>query len=287
MSIYRSSTGRRVLERAYTDALRDLEVDVGKRRVETRHGTTHVLLAGPADGEPLLLFHGGNATNPMTLSWYTGLADEYRLIAPDTVGQPGYSAENRIDPNGDGYGEWVVDLLEAFGLQRVPMIGTSYGSGIVLRTAAMAPDRIDRAALVVPAGFGTGSLASLLRVGLPSVLYRFLGSEWLLEYVLQSIVTEPTRDPVVRDTVGASLRHVQLEREFPEATANELADFDAPVALFVAENDPFFPPDAIVSRARDRLQSLSTVEVLSGENHILSSAARDHVMASLREFLEK
>ncbi|ELZ26495.1 alpha/beta hydrolase [Halogeometricum pallidum JCM 14848] len=284
MSIYRSEAGRRALESAYEDAVARLDVD--RRRVEARHGSTHVLLAGPEDGRPAFAFHGGNATNPMTLSWYAGLAEQYRLIAPDTIGQPGLSAEVRVPPRGDGYGEWVVDLLDAFDVRSAPMVGTSYGAGIVLRTATHAPDRIDRAALVVPAGFGTGPLPSLLRVGLPAVLYRFLPAEWLLNRVLAAMATESDPDPLVRDTVAASLRHVVLEREFPEADAADLDGFDAPTALFVGENDPFFPPETVLPRARRRLRGLSLTEVLPGERHILSPAARESVTASIRAFFE-
>ncbi|WP_123538802.1 alpha/beta fold hydrolase [Halosimplex salinum] len=286
MGIYRSSTGRDVLRAAYARAVERLGVDVEERYVETRHGETHVLLAGPQDGPPLVVFHGGNATNPMTLGWYAGLADEYRLIAPDTIGQPGHSAETRVDPDGDGYGEWVVDLLDAFTLESAPMVGTSYGGGIVLRTAAVAPDRIDSAALVVPAGFGTGSVVSLLRVGLPAILYRYLGSEWFLERVLSALVTASDPDPVVRETVAASLRHVDLEREFPGATEAELDGFDAPVALFVAEHDPFFPPEMTVPRARSRLSGLSTTKILEGEKHVLSPAAQREVTTTIAGFLD-
>lgn len=286
MSIYRSPAGRRTLDACYENALGRLAVDVVERHVETRHGSTHVLLAGPADGEPVLVFHGGNATNPMTLSWYTGLADEYRLLAPDTIGQPGRSAETRFDPRGDGYGEWVVDLLDAFELQSASTIGTSYGGGIVLRTAAFAPDRIDRAALVVPAGFGTGSLVSMARIGLPSLCYRYFPRAWFLDRLLAAIATEPASDGVVRETVGASLRYLDLEREFPGADAAELARFDAPIALFLGEDDPFFPPETIVPRAHERLSGLDRVEVLAGEKHLLSRPAQERVTASIREFFE-
>lgn len=208
MSIYRSQAGRRVLETCYEDAVDQLGIEIDEQWIESRYGSTHVLLAGPADGQPVVVFHGGNATNPMTLDWYIELADDYRLIAPDIVGQPGKSAETRFDPNGDEYGEWVVDLLGAFDIPSAPMIGTSYGCGIVLRTAALAPDRIDRAALVVPAGFGTGSLVSVgLRVGLPSLLYWVFPREWLLERVLTEMVTQSDPDPVIRDTISASLRY--------------------------------------------------------------------------------
>lgn len=286
MSIYRSSIGSQTLEKVYTDAVGKLKVNVDERYVATRHGETHVLLAGPENGEPVFVFHGGNATNPMTLGWYAGLAEEYRLVAPDTIGQPGYSAETRVDPKGDSYGEWVVDILDTFETEAASLVGTSYGSGIILRAAAIAPERINRAALVVPAGFGTGSLLSMMEVGLPAILYRFLGFEWLLERVLTSMVTEANPDSVVRETIAASLRHVKLEREFPGATADELDGFTAAVALFVAENDPFFPPESIVPRARSRLSTLSKTEILDGEKHILSLEAQEKVTASISTFFD-
>ncbi|WP_435124036.1 alpha/beta fold hydrolase [Halobaculum sp. D14] len=286
MSIYRSPAGRQALETVYAEAVDELDVTVDEEEIDTRHGSTHILMVGPEHGQPVLVFHGGNATNPMTLAWFTGLADDYRLISPDIIGQPGHSAETRLDPQGDGYGEWVVDLLDAFDLHSAPMIGTSYGSGIILRTAALAPERIERAALVVPAGFGIGPLLPMLKVGLPAILYRFLGSDWLLDLVLSEMVTQAEADPVVRETIAASLRHVELEREFPEADAAELEAFTAPVAVFAAENDPFFPPDAIIPRARDRVPDLTETEVLAEEKHILSPTGQGKVTESIRGFFE-
>lgn len=223
----------------------------------------------------------------MTLDWYADLAEEYRLIAPDTIGQPGFSAEVRVDPQGNDYGEWVVDLLEAVDIQAAPMIGTSYGSGIILRTAALAPEKIDGAALVVPTGFGRGTLLPMMRVGLPAVLYRFVDSEWLLEQVLTAMVTQQNPDPVVRETLAASLRYVKLEREFPTATMDELSGFTAPVALFVAECDPFFPPKPIVSHARSRLPNLVQTETLTREKHILSPEAQKKVSSCISELFDK
>lgn len=287
MTIYQSQDGKQVLEKCYTDAKNQLKVEVEEQYIETRHGSTHVLLIGASDGQPVLVFHGGNATNPMTLAWFTDLADSYRLIAPDTIGQPGYSAETRFDPSSEGYGEWVMDLLDAFRIESAPMIGTSYGGGIILRAAALAPDRIDRAALVVPAGLGTGSLMSMIRVGLPGLLYRVYPRDRLLEYVLSALVTQTDPNPVIRATIAASLRHLKLVHEFPSADASELRSFTAPVALFVGEDDPLFPADVIIPRARNRLPALTYIETLPNEKHILSQPAQRRVAASIRKFLKE
>lgn len=283
MSIYRSETGRERLLECYDRALDGLDVAIEERTVETRHGDTHVLLAGPAEAPPVCCFHGGNATNPMALAWYTDLAEDYRLIAPDTIGQPGYSAETRVDPVGDGYGEWVVDLLDAFDCDAAPMLGTSYGTGIVLRTAALAPERVDSAALVVPAGFGTGSIGSLARVGVPALLYRYLHRQWALDRVLDAMCTARAPDPVVRETIAASLRYVDLEREFPTATAEELQAFDAPTRVFLGAADPFFPADPIAAQVRDRVGNVE-IETLEDEKHVLSRAAQEQVADRIGTF---
>lgn len=284
MTIYHSPRGREALQSVYADAVDRLDVDVTTRTVDTSFGSTHVLLAGPVDGEPVVVFQGGNSTNPLTLSMYTDLAATYRLIAPDTIGHPGYSAETRVDPLSDAFGRWVTELLDCFDIESARMIGTSYGAGILLRTAAYDPDRIIRGALVVPAGFGIGSLPALMRIGIPSILYRYLPSDWLLDAVIEEIVTQPNADRIVRETIAASLRHVKLERKFPGASAAELAWFDAPVALFLAEHDPFFPPDTVLPEANRRLPNLAHTEILRGESHVLSRDAQKRVTASIEAF---
>lgn len=130
------------------------------------------------------------------------------------------------------------------------MIGPSRGAGVILGTAAIPPHRLNRAALVVKAGFETGSFIPLMHVGLSAMFYRYLGVGWLFDRVLTSMVTQRNPAPIVRKTIDASRRHVKLEREFPRANADELEGFTAPVMSFAAEDDPFFPPHSIVPRAR-------------------------------------
>lgn len=151
-TIYRSAEGEAELMRLYDRALQRLEVECTDQYVDTRFGKTHLLCAGPPGAPPLVIFHGGNFVNPFTLAWFAVLADEYRIYAPDTVGHPGRSAQTRISPRDLSYGKWVVDILDGLGLECVPMVGPSYGAGIILRAAVCAPDRISRAVLVCRRG---------------------------------------------------------------------------------------------------------------------------------------
>lgn len=161
-SIYWSEEGRREVLELYDAAVARLGFPTHSRTVGTRFGQTHLLVAGPEDAPPLVLFQGGNVVNPLTLRWFEPLAREHRVYAPDTVGHPGKSAQNRIPP-GRGYGEWVVDLLDGLGIERADVVGPSFGAGIILRAAAHAPGRLSSAALVVPVGLATDSMWRMTR----------------------------------------------------------------------------------------------------------------------------
>jgi lipase len=77
------------------------------------------------------------------------LADRFRVLAPDLRGHG----------NSDWEPPWtvathahdVLETLDAAGIRHASWIGHSYGGRLVLEIAALAPDRIQRAALLDPA----------------------------------------------------------------------------------------------------------------------------------------
>ncbi|WP_331236307.1 alpha/beta fold hydrolase [Natronorarus salvus] len=286
--IYRSEAGKKEIERRYREMVDSLG-EFDERWVETRYGETHVLVTGPKDGTPLLVFHGGNMVNPVSLEWFLPLADEFRLYAPDTIGHPGLSAETRVSPRDSSYGEWVTDLLDGLGLDSVAMVGPSYGGGIVLRTAAYAPERIDRAALINPAGLGTGSIVRMLReIVLPMYRYRLRPTEERLGRAVAPMFSDPVEegDREIVDLVGTVFHEVRLERTFPKrATREELSRFGSPTLLVVAEEDVFFPPEQIRPHAERVIPYLVGTVVLEGESHFPSERGRERIVSELRTFL--
>lgn len=112
----------------YDEALAGLGLGYESLTVRTRLGDTHILVVGPEDAPPAVFLPGGNFLNPTCLSWFMPLAQRHRLYAPDIVGQPGRSAQERPSPKGDGHAFWVEDVLDGLGLREpVPLIGLSYG----------------------------------------------------------------------------------------------------------------------------------------------------------------
>ncbi|QSG13528.1 Dipeptidyl aminopeptidase/acylaminoacyl-peptidase (plasmid) [Halapricum desulfuricans] len=269
----------------YDDAISALlDVPVTDRWVETSAGRTHVLTAGDATAPPVVVFQGGNVTNPVTLAWVQELASEYYLIAPDTPRQPGWS-----DPHEpDEYGPWVVDVLDGLGIDRAAMAGISHGGGILLEAAVHAPDRIAAAVLVAPAGFGTSLSSALARIVVLSLAYRVVPRRGLLTRALAPMFSDPieTVDDVVIETVGQALRTGDLQASFPGPDGlADLAAFNTPTLVILSERDPFFPASRIRPRVEQTLPALVECLTLAGERHFLSTTGQERVTDQIQEVL--
>lgn len=286
---YRDEAAARRVRQQYRSMLELLDRPIERRWVDTAAGVTHVLTAGDEAAEPLVVFHGGNAINPMTLPWLLPLADEYHLIAPDTIGHPGFSAPTRLDPSTDAYGRWAIDVLDALAIDSARMVGLSYGAGIILKTAAVAPTRIERAGLIVPAGFGsTSRLRLLARMAVPLVRYRLIPTRRNLLRAIEPLCHDPetTLDPATLDTLEVLLSGMRPETELPSpVTRSELADFEAPTFVAVATDDLLFPPEVVLPRAHEVISNLEVVMRLEGEAHMPSPEARETMLRYLRPFL--
>lgn len=285
-SIYRSPQGRAEILRLYDEAVARLGVEHEDVTLGTRLGYTHVLTIGPADAPPVVILPGGNFLNPTCLGWFLPLAEDHRLYAPDIVGQPGKSAQERPSAGGPGHAWWVEDVLDGLGLERPPFVGVSYGAGIALRTMGYAPERVSRTALVVPASIAAGSIRRMLvEVMLPMVLYRLRPTRERMMRAAKPLLTEP--DENFARQLGAVYRHVRLDVQLPQmATEEELSGFREPVAVFAAEEDPFFPGERVLARSRGIFPDLAHAECLEGCRHVPSAAALAHVNEKIRAFLD-
>ena len=286
-SIYRSPRGEAEILALYDEALAGLGPGCESRVVGTRLGDTHVLVAGSEDAPPVVFLPGGNFLNPTCLRWFLPLAGNFRIYAPDIVGQPGRSAQERPSPKGDGHAWWMEDLLDGLGLRRVPLVGLSYGAGIAIRTMGYAPERVSRAAFVSPSAIAAGPVSRmLLKAVVPMLAYRLRPSSEQLSRAARPILTEP--DDQVARQLGSVYRNVKLDTGLPRmATRDELAGFEGPVAVFASEDDVFFPARAVLPRAREIFAGLHHAERLDGCRHIPSRAAFGRVNEKIRAFLEE
>lgn len=286
-SMYRTPQGEAVIHALYDKHLAGVGIRTESRVVLTRFGRTHVLLAGPEAGPPLVLLHGGNTTNPSTLAWVKPLAGKYRLYAPDTIGHPGKSEPVRLSPRDDSYGQWVSDVLDGLDLECLAFIAGSYGAGILLHAAAYAPERISRAVVMIPSGLVSIPWRTMLfELLLPLMAYRLAPSRERLLRVLYPMFLENPIPENVLEIAAAVFEHVRIEPEMPRnVTREELAAFHAPVLVLAAENDRLFQARKVVARAEEVFQNLVAAEIISDSPHFIPERFLQAVNARIDKFL--
>lgn len=112
---------------------------------------TNYLQAG--DGPPVVLVHGSGPGVTAYANWrltIPGLAQRFRVLAPDMAG---FGTSDK--PGGYGMALWtdqLIAFLDALGLERVSLVGNSFGGGLAIRIAVEHPDRVQRLVLMGAAG---------------------------------------------------------------------------------------------------------------------------------------
>ena len=284
-SIYKSSAGEAELRALYDDQLAHLDMPTESCFVKTRFGDTHVLVAGPQDAPPLVTVHGVYANAAYNLSLFPALARAFRVYAPDTVGQSVRSAQTYISPAGNDYGYWLVDVLDGLGLASVPFVSSSFGSGIFLRLATVAPERISKAVLSTPSGISNGSMIRIARkLLMPWAIYLLAPNRDRLLRACEPMMSET--DEAFIQFVDAMLRNVKMRIEGPKTTSQaDLCGLRVPVLIFLAGEDIFFPAERVAPRARRIFPLPPVIEPIPG-GHLSSQQTREYINRRIVEFLQ-
>src|SRR5262249_49733459 len=107
--------------------------------------------AGRPDGPPIVLLHGVGANSMHWRFQFAGLGDQFRLIAWNA---PGYLLSDALVkdwPDCRDYADAFADFLAALSLDRVNIVGNSFGTRVAQCFAAHHPGRVIKMAFT-----GTG-----------------------------------------------------------------------------------------------------------------------------------
>ncbi|WP_262851770.1 alpha/beta fold hydrolase [Mumia quercus] len=133
---------------------------MGEHRESDRFRTQFVTLHGhrrayrmAGRGPTLLLLHGLGCDSRTWLPAMERLTERFRVIAPDLLGH-GESDKPRGDYSLGGYANGMRDLLTYLEVERVTIVGHSFGGGVAMQFAYQYPERTERICLVAPGGLG-------------------------------------------------------------------------------------------------------------------------------------
>ena len=225
----------------------------------------HVRISG--SGPPLVLLPGFSSSTFAWDGWARTLADRYQLIRIDAPGHGLTAMAANADLSPSGGTAFLIEIIDALGLDAVAIAGNSMGGGQAWRLAALHPDRVTALILVDSAGPTSrrvdGDIARVRRAAANPLLRTALlygGGELVMAQALKSGVHDPKTispddvrrtDQLYRAAGNRAVLLRSLEARASDPVAARPADIRAPTLIMQGAEDRLVPPDVARALAAD------------------------------------
>ena len=153
-TIFKTDAGAAEVLAHYRQVLDGWPVPSEQLRLPTRQGETFVVACGPAGGPALIRLHGAQSNAASWMFDAVAWSGRFRVYAIDMIGDAGFSAPSRPPLDTDAHALWLDDVLAGLGVGGAAFVGLSLGGWLALDYATRRPDRVERLALICPAGIG-------------------------------------------------------------------------------------------------------------------------------------
>ena len=276
MGIYTSQKGREAILSLYDKHLERLGREYNDIYVDTSFGKTHIVETGNTDGGPLLVFHGGNSTTAYTLLTMDFLMG-FHIYAADIIGHPGKSAEVSLSPYNYDYGKWVSEVIDALGYKSISCFGGSFGAGVIVKTLCTAPQKIKRAAVLIPSGISNAPAINSISMLVPMIMYQITHRDkWLIKTFMPLAINEDNITDDILEMSKLSIKYTKVKTGMPsDADADKLAQYTNPLLVMAA--------DRVLPRIRKILPLCKTYLIKNrGHMHFLT----DEEKLMITTFLE-
>ena len=271
--------------RLYDDLIGEIPGQRETRDVETAFGRVRVYRFGPDDdATPIVLLHGRGATSAMWEPNLPVLAAARPVYAIDSLGEPGRSVQTVPISSSQDQADWLREVLDQLGLERVHLAGVSGGGWLAFNLALHAPERLVSISLLEPAHvfakfskrFLLGGFA--LIPGLPDRFgERFLG--W--------VSGGPSMDLPVARLLTQGLRDYRMKLPMPSYGSDAvLRALRVPVLALLGGRSVVHDPRVAVRRAQSLVPDCEA-ELWPDASHAISGEYPTQISERILRFVSQ
>lgn len=251
--------------------------------IATDFGTTRVVHHGPDTGEPVVLLHGSDANSSVWYPQVAAFAERHPVYAIDTIDDPGGSVQTAPVTGSADAAAWLGQVVAGLALDRVHLVGHSYGGWLALNQAAHAPERLATVTVLDPGGLEKvrpAFYATVVGGALATLLPR-RARPWAARVLANSAVVA---DPRLTAPLMIAARSFGPRRTAARPfTDDELRSIRVPLLVLLGARSTLMHVD----RAQGRVRALvadAAAETVPGTGHGLAMEKPEYVNARVLEF---
>jgi pimeloyl-ACP methyl ester carboxylesterase len=284
--VFKTPEGEAAFIATYDAAMKQWPLPYEQLEVTGRFGTTHVVVSGPKHAPPMVLLHGYMATSVMWAPNVGHYARLYRVYAIDVMGQPSKSVPTEPIRSADDYAGWLTETLDALHLDRVCLVGQSYGGWLALNFALAAPHRLKKLVLLSPGGGFTPMARQFSVRGMLMVSFPLrLTVNWFMRWL--GVSGDTAR--LVRELMYLGLKHFQVPIETLRVLPvvfleSRLRAMRVPTLILIGDREVVVDPVAAIARARELCPDV-LAELVTHCSHEMCFSQRRLVDARVLQFL--
>ncbi len=267
---FRDLAAQERFDAAYDRAIGAWPSPPSPREVGTPFGVTNILSCGASDGVPIVLLP---AIAVSAASWFANagaLGAHHPVFAVDTIGDVGRSTQTEPLRDAAAMSRWLDSVIAALGVDRVHLVGLSYGGWIALNQACRSSDHLASVAAVDPPGAIVRTRARLMFEFLPdAMLAKFAKSEPALHRLLRRLNNGVLPDQPLLDLSVCGLRTFVGKLPRPRRLSDdELAAIAIPTYFLIGDRSPLTDAEHAVDRADYLIDGVDT-EIIPDAGHML------------------
>jgi pimeloyl-ACP methyl ester carboxylesterase len=198
------------------------------------------------------------------------LSERHPVHAIDTITDAGRSTQKTRIRNGVDMASWLDDVLGALELDRVRIVGLSYGGWLALNQARHSSDRLASVTSVDPPGaIGRPRATFVVKMMPDAALAKLAKSDKALHRLLELLNNGRLPAQPLLDLSVAGLRTFLAKQPFPKRMSDdELRRIRTPTLLLFGGRSPVNYAPRAAERSRRCLPN-AAVEVVPDAGHML------------------
>lgn len=283
--VFPTKTGKAKYIKAYNNALKLWKVKYIEEDVKTSFGLGHVIVCGPVNGEPVVLFHGTDASSTMWFPNVGALSKKYRVYAIDYPMETGKSLANVNEMAPVDMVRFYNEIFHYYRLDNINVVAASRGGWVATMLALEPGNRIGKLVLLSPAQT-FGSVDQLFKA-MSALKLKMFPNEKRLDRFFEQFSQHPEKiDKKYKEQFYLANKFGRSKPDLMKMyrfSKEQLQSLKVPMLVMVGDHDVINNKD-ILEKARELVPEAQTV-LVEDAGHFLSIDQAKTVNKRIIDFL--